>query len=171
MFIFAVLVLPPMYEVLCDLTGLNGKVSLKQFDIGARSGDTAERMITVQFVADVDPKADWAFKPKTRSMKVFIGQTHQTSFFVRNPNREAVITQAIPSVSPAQATLYLKKAQCFCFEQQQLAAGEAKEMGLIFYVDPDIPEHLTTITLAYRLYDITDRMKPSIAETGESEHV
>jgi cytochrome c oxidase assembly protein subunit 11 len=56
-------------------------------------------------------------------------------------------------VSPEVASLYFKKIECFCFNQQELKAGESKEMPLRFYVSPDIPADVNTVTLSYAFYN------------------
>ncbi|HAS23338.1 MAG TPA: cytochrome c oxidase assembly protein, partial [Idiomarina loihiensis] len=76
-------------------------------------------------------------------------------FLAGNPTSSNMIAQAIPSVAPAEASLYLNKVECFCFNQQPLAAGAETEMPMQFYLDPDIPDHITTFTLSYTLYDMT----------------
>jgi cytochrome c oxidase assembly protein subunit 11 len=55
-------------------------------------------------------------------------------------------------VSPAKATPYFKKIECFCFQRQELQAGESREMPLRFYVSPDIPEDVKTVTLSYAFF-------------------
>lgn len=154
MFIFAVGVLPPMYDAICDITGLNGKT-----DNEAASAEDAvvveDRMVTIQFLANTDPAMPWDFKPNTFSVKVHPGQIQKVDFHVRNPTARLIVGQAIPSVSPAQATPYFKKTECFCFHSQELNGGEEMDMPLIFYVDPELPKSVRTITLSYQLYDIT----------------
>jgi cytochrome c oxidase assembly protein subunit 11 len=59
-------------------------------------------------------------------------------------------------VSPARAADYLNKIECFCFQKQPLQAGEAKEFPLVFFIDPDLPEDITKLTLSYTLFDISD---------------
>ncbi|AUM14015.1 cytochrome c oxidase assembly protein [Ketobacter alkanivorans] len=154
MFVFAVGVLPPMYDAICDITGLNGKTSGEAADASEAVVDQ-ERSITVQFLADTDPDMSWDFKPNTFSMKVHPGEIHKVDFHVRNPTSRLIVGQAIPSVAPAQATPYFKKTECFCFNNQELNGGAEMDMPLIFYVDPEIPKSVRTITLSYRLYDIT----------------
>lgn len=61
----------------------------------------------------------------------------------------------MPSVSPGRAAVYFQKIECFCFNNQPLKASEDVEMGLQFYVDVDLPDDVSTITLSYTLYDIT----------------
>ena len=52
---------------------------------------------------------------------------------------------------------YFQKIECFCFTQQTLKASEDVEMGLQFYIDPELPEDIKTLTLSYTLYDITSK--------------
>lgn len=155
MFVFAVGVLPPMYDAICDITGLNGKTSNEAADANDAVVD-AERSITVQFLADTDPAMPWDFKPNVFSIKVHPGEIHKVDFHVRNPTTRLIVGQAIPSVAPAQATPYFKKTECFCFNNQELNGGAEMDMPLIFYVDPEIPKSVHTITLSYQLYDITE---------------
>ncbi|MGB3622046.1 cytochrome c oxidase assembly protein [Ketobacter sp. MCCC 1A13808] len=154
MFIFAVGVLPPMYDAICDFTGLNGKTSNEAAD--AKDAVVQEdREVTIQFLADTDPAMVWDFKPNTFSIKVNPGQIHKVDFHVRNPASHLIVGQAIPSVAPANATPYFKKTECFCFHSQELEGGTEMDMPLIFYVDPGLPKSVRTITLSYQLYDIT----------------
>ena len=53
-----------------------------------------------------------------------------------------------------QAGRYFTKLDCFCFQEQRLAAGEEVEMGVAFFIDPSILENanlddVDTITLSY----------------------
>jgi cytochrome c oxidase assembly protein subunit 11 len=157
MFVFAVGVMPPLYDVICEITGLNGKTSNE-----AVSAETAvvqeDRVITVQFLAKADPGMPWDFKPNVRSIKIHPGEIKLVDYHVRNRESVAIVGQAIPSVSPASATAYFKKTECFCFTQQALEGGASMDMPLIFYVDPDLPKNVSTITLSYTLFNITDRV-------------
>jgi cytochrome c oxidase assembly protein subunit 11 len=67
-----------------------------------------------------------------------------------------MIGQAIPSVSPGRAAEYFHKTECFCFNQQELAARSEVDMPLQFIVDQDLPADIKTITLAYTIFDVTD---------------
>ena len=159
MFVFAVGIMPPMYDVLCDITGLNGKTSNEAAGSAEMHAVSKERTVTVQFLADTDPAMPWEFFPNVRSMEIHPGQIYKVDFHVRNPRGESMAGQAIPSVSPARATAYFKKTECFCFEQQILEARGEIDMPLMFYVDPGLPENIGTITLSYQLYNITERME------------
>ena len=167
MFVFAVGVLPPMYDVICDITGLNGKTS-DEADSAENAIVQEDRVVTVQFLADADPGMPWDFKPNVRSVKVHPGEIKLVDFHVRNRDTGVIVGQAIPSVTPSSATQYFKKTECFCFIQQELAGGASMDMPLIFYVDPDLPKNVSTITLSYTLFNITDRVaqdKTAVATT------
>jgi cytochrome c oxidase assembly protein subunit 11 len=77
---------------------------------------------------------------------------------VRNVANETMVAQAVPSVTPFNAAEFLHKTECFCFEQQQLATGEDLDMPLRFIIDSQIPEEVTTLTLSYTLYDVTEQV-------------
>ena len=87
------------------------------------------------------------------------GEIKQVSFYVKNPTDGKMYGQTIPSVVPGLAASHLKKTQCFCFDKQMLAAGDEEHMPMIFYLDPELPKHINTITLSYTLFDITQQHK------------
>lgn len=155
MFGFAVFVMPPLYDAFCELTGLNGKVSGKAAAPTAQVDDS--RRLTMQFLVDTDKALPWDFQYETPSVRVFPGQITKTMFFVKNRDSQAITGRAVPSISPAEAARYVKKTECFCFREQRLEAGEGKAMPMIFYVDPAIPRHITTVTLSYKFFKLTDQ--------------
>lgn len=147
----------PLYEVLCDITGLNGKTSNT-----AASGEVQmdeERLVTVQFVTTASQGMPWDFRPEVRSVKIHPGEITQVNFQVKNPADHTIVGQAIPSVSPGLAAPHLLKTQCFCFDNQTLLAGGEADMPMIFYLDPALPKHINTITLSYTMFDVTERVK------------
>ena len=144
----------PLYDVFCDITGLNGKTS----DVAAQLNDKGineDRIVTVQFISHLAKGIPWQFEPITREIKVHPGEMKLVKFYAKNESVNDIIGQAVPSVSPGKAALYFQKIECFCFNQQPLKAQEDVEMALQFYVDPELPEEISTLTLSYTLYDIT----------------
>jgi len=156
MFVFAVAVLPPLYEVLCEITGLNGKTASVAASEAVEMDE--DRVVTVQFVTRAAQGMPWEFSPEVRSVRVHPGEITKVVFNVRNPTDSKIVGQAIPSVSPGQAAPHLLKTECFCFENQSLEAGGEAGMPMIFYLDPALPKHMTTITLSYTLFDVTERV-------------
>lgn len=158
MFLFAVFIMPPFYDVICALTGLNGKTDRQS---ASNEGITTEtgRELRIQFLAKSGQGMPWRFEPRERSMQVYPGEIRMTSFTVENLTSTLMTSNAVPSISPAQAARYFKKTQCFCFEKQTLPGGEKKDMPVIFYVDPSLPREISTITLSYTLYPSIDQTR------------
>lgn len=155
MFVFAIWVMPPMYDVFCEITGLNGKTGGRYE--ATEAGIDTSRTVRVQFVATNNAGMPWEFKPNIRTIRVHPGEQTRIDYVAKNPTERAMIGQAIPSLVPFSATNYFHKTECFCFEQQPLNAGEDAELPLFFIVDRDIPEDVHTITLSYTLFDVTER--------------
>lgn len=144
--------LVPLYDVFCEITGINGKTG-GRYEASVSSQVDENRTVTVQFLASNGPDMPWEFRPVVRSVQVHPGEPVTVNFFAANPTDHAMVGQAVPSLSPSEGTLYFHKTECFCFNQQPLDAGESVEMPLVFIVDPELPEHITKLTLSYTLYD------------------
>ncbi|PLW84387.1 cytochrome c oxidase assembly protein [Kineobactrum sediminis] len=162
MFAFVFVVMVPLYDVLCDALGINGKTSGEAYT-AVQAGVDESRTITIQFVATNNESMPWEFGPSVTMMKVNPGASNDTVFLARNPLPQAMIAQAIPSVSPARAAAYFHKTECFCFNQQPLDGETATDMPLQFIVDRDLPQDIKTITLSYTLFDITDLVDGDVA--------
>lgn len=147
----------PLYDIICEVTGLNGKTGDKYEEAYTQVVDE-DRLVTIQFIANNGENMPWEFRPKVRQMKVHPGKMEFAEFYVRNVTDVTMVGQAVPSVAPQRAASYLHKTECFCFEEQQLADGEDLLMPLNFIIDSEIPKDVTTLTLSYTLYDITDRV-------------
>lgn len=157
MFVFAVFLMPPIYDAFCELTGLNGKGANKA--AAAPTLVDGSRSLTMEFLVDTDKALPWDFRYETPAVKVSPGEITRTTFFVHNRDSRVITGRAVPSISPSEAARYVKKTECFCFREQQLAGGEGKAMPMIFYIDPAIPKHITTVTLSYKFYNLTDQVR------------
>jgi len=156
MFAFVFVVMVPLYNVLCDALGINGKPSGQAYTAVQAGGVDEDRVVTVQFVATNNEGMPWEFGPTTTAMKVHPGAVNDTVFHARNPLPRAMVAQAIPSVSPSRAAEYLHKTECFCFNQQPLDGQSSAELPLQFIIDRDLPRDIQTITLSYTIFDVTD---------------
>ena len=155
MFAFVFVVMVPLYDVLCDALGINGKTSGTRYEVVKAEIDKT-REIEVQFIAMNNDGMPWIFRPTTTSITVNPGAVNNTQFYAKNPLPEHMIAQAIPSVSPSRAAEFFHKTECFCFNQQPLDGGAETEMGLQFIVDQDLPKDIKTITLSYTMFDVTE---------------
>ena len=162
LFVFAIVmfgfgyVMVPIYDVLCDITGLNGKTGeISQSEAETNRVDV-DRLVTVEFDTNVNPALPWKFKVVEYKMKIHPGEIAEAVFIVENKSDKSVIGQAVPSVAPAQASLYFNKTECFCFIKQVLGPRERKEMIVRFVVDSKLPEKITTMTLSYTFFRVPD---------------
>ena len=156
--------LVPLYDVMCDALGINGKTSNVAAIQPQGMQPDYSRTIKVEFMAHIPPDMPWQLKPVTNTLEVHPGQVIQTSYRAKNLAKKDLIGQAVPSVSPGLAASYFNKMECFCFNRQPLKAGESAELALVFYIEPNIPDSIHTLTLSYTLFDITDKTKvPSSA--------
>ena len=147
--------LVPLYDVLCTISGLNGKTVTTASQLGDAKVDET-RWVTVQFTSNVMPGLGWNFYPKQSSIKVHPGQVETVLFEAKNITSQTVAGQAIPSVSPGQGAAHLKKLECFCFQRQELKAGETKLMPLRFFVSNDLPPDVKEMTLSYSFFKSKD---------------
>ena len=161
MFFFAIFVLPPIYDVFCEVTGLGGKTGGRYVaeEIVVDEG----RTVTVQFVATNNGAMPWEFEPEVYEMAVHPGEPTPVTFRAHNPTGRDMVAQAVPSVSPLNASKYFNKTECFCFNRQPLSAGEQAELPLVFIVDPGLPRAVNTITLSYTIFDVTGRSADLLA--------
>lgn len=143
----------PLYDVLCEITGLNGKTGGRVTAVEPMKVDEA-RTVTVEFVANLNLGAPWEFAPRIARMQVHPGQFYQTHFWARNLADQPMTGQAIPSVSPGLAASHFQKIECFCFNRQLFKAGEGRDMPVTFRIDPDLPADVRTVTLSYTFFRI-----------------
>ena len=166
MFAFGLFVLPPLYDVFCEVTGLGGKTN--QTAAVVDNVQPTEREIRLEFDTTVNQYAPWAFTSDVDVMTINAGGMYETTFTARNLTDRQMVAQAVPSVAPAQAAKHFKKLDCFCFTTQEFAANEEKQMPVRFIVDSELPEYIDTITLSYTFFD-TARLSGN-AGHGSSPH-
>lgn len=145
--------LVPLYDVICDITGLNGKTG-DRYEVTETLEVDTERWITVQFTTSNNADMPWEFKPREAVVKVRPGEINEAYFVATNTTGQRMSAQAVPSLSPFSATEYFNKTECFCFNQQTLEAGESIDMPLRFFVAKDIPNRLSKLTLSYTLFNL-----------------
>lgn len=143
--------LVPLYKKICEVTGVN---ILTQKDATAVANTQIDktRVVTVEF--DANARGPWRFRPTVSSLQVHPGEMTQVIYEVVNTQPRSINAQAIPSYAPQQAAAHFKKIECFCFRQQTLGPNEAKQMPVVFYIDPALPKDVKTITLSYTFFEV-----------------
>ena len=151
----------PLYRLFCEATGYGGTTQRAQ----AAPKEAADAVITVRFNAEIAPDLAWEFRPVVPEIQVHPGEQREVLFRAVNRSSEPVTGTATYNVTPTKAGIYFDKLQCFCFTEQLLAPGESRDMGVVFFVDPDVlkdpgTSELRTITLSYTMFRASDPGAP-----------
>jgi cytochrome c oxidase assembly protein subunit 11 len=159
----------PLYRLFCAATGFGGTT---------QRADTAPTrivggLITVRFDAQVAPGLDWEFRPLKKAIAVHPGAQNQVFFRAVNRTPAPVTAQAVYNVTPTKAGIYFDKLQCFCFNSQILAPGQSVDMGVVFFVDPDIltdpsTSEVRSITLSYTMFRAPETAPPTASAVPRS---
>lgn len=149
----------PVYKKICEITGVN--LLTPSMNVSAEEVKNTQvdksRTITIEF--DANSQGPWRFRPTVANMQVHPGEMAQVVYEVVNTQSRSIDAQAIPSYAPQQSAAHFKKMECFCFKQQTLGPNEAKQMPVVFFVDPDLPKDVKTITVSYTFFEVAGTAK------------
>lgn len=156
----------PLYRLFCQATGYGGTTQRA----AAAPKEIADALITVRFDADTAADLGWEFRPLVPEVQVHPGEQREVMYRAVNRGSEPVTGTATYNVTPTKAGIYFDKLQCFCFTGQHLAPGESRDMGVVFFVDPDVltdpdTRELRTITLSYTMFRAPDAGAPSASSS------
>ena len=157
MFFFSFM-LVPLYNVFCEVTGLNGKIyGPSSFFVKDEAEKKDSREIRIKFLSQVNESAPVNFFPSSNEVRVWTDKVSKTSYIAENTTDKQLTLTIIPSVSPGLAAENVKKIQCFCFEEQVLMPYERQEWPVRFYVSSEVGDNVNDIYLSYTLFE-TDRV-------------
>jgi cytochrome c oxidase assembly protein subunit 11 len=156
----------PLYRIFCGATGLGGTTQRAE----TAPDKVSPALVTVSFDAQTAPGLDWEFRPLTNSVRVHPGAETQVFFRAVNHSTAPVTARAVYNVAPAKVGIYFDKLQCFCFSNQTLGPGQSVDMGVVFFVDPDLltdpdTREVRAITLSYTMFRAIDAAPPSAQAT------
>src|SRR5881392_96135 len=161
----------PLYRMFCQATGFGGTTQRA----AAAPGAVAGPVVTVRFDAATSPELGWEFRPLETSVKVHPGEQREVFFRATNRTSETVTGTATYNVTPTKTGIYFDKLQCFCFNAQQLGPGESRDMGVVFFVDPDLltdpgTSDVRTITLSYTMFRAPAASQPNAAVSPRAKN-
>ena len=150
----------PLYDLFCRVTGFGGTTQVSK----EAPKIVLDKVVSVRFDTNVN-NLDWNFKAKSNVIDVKVGQVNRIEFEVENLGNQTTHGVASFNVSPASFGKYYSKLGCFCFEKQELKAGEKATYVMTFYLDPDLVNDPTTknlqdVTMSYTFFS-TDYYKQS----------
>ena len=146
--------LVPLYRKICEITGINVLTARDSDAERAARGTQVDLGRTVVIEFDANRQGAWRFKPHKNYVEVHPGELVQVQYDLVNLEKRPMAGQAIPSYAPMQAAQYVQKLECFCFQQQTLAAGETRQFPVLFFIDPKLPADVKTITLSYTFFEV-----------------
>jgi cytochrome c oxidase assembly protein subunit 11 len=144
----------PLYRAVCRLTGLNG-TGIEAVSSAYAGGADEGRVVTVQFVANVNSRLPFDFHPDADEVKVHPGELYGTSFYAKNDSGADVTAQAVATYAPGEAARYVHKTECFCFTRENFGPRQDRHMPVRFYLDPALPKDISTVTISYTYYNVT----------------
>lgn len=129
----------PLYRAFCQRTGFGGIpiTDSTQFTPDKLIPVDTNKRIRIQFTCQSSGVLPWKFKPLQREVYVVPGETALAFYRAKNVSKDDIIGMATYSVTPDHVAPYFNKIQCFCFEEQRLAAGEEVDMPVFFFIDPE----------------------------------
>jgi cytochrome c oxidase assembly protein subunit 11 len=153
----------PLYNWFCRTTGFAGTTQVAS----AAPGNVLERRIVVRFDANVTGGLPWRFEPEQASITARVGDVVTVNYVAINESARETVGQASYNVSPPTVGAYFSKINCFCFTEQRLKAGEARDMTVVFFVDPALTtdaeqDGLDAITLSYTMYPVRQPETPRV---------
>ena len=150
----------PLYDLFCRVTGFGGTTQVSK----EPPKMVLDKIVSVRFDTNVN-NLTWDFKAKSNVMDVKVGQVNKIEFEVSNYSDEPTAGVASFNVSPSSFGKYYSKLGCFCFEKQELKAGEKATYVMTFYLDPEMVndatvKNLEDVTMSYTFFS-TDYYKQS----------
>jgi len=138
----------PMYRQICEAIGIT---QTRTVGVANTQVDMS-REVTVELLAS-SAGLPWKFEALERQVKLHPGEVVSVKYRVENTLGRPVTAHAVMNTAPMAAARWIVKQECFCFSNQTLAAGETREMPVVFRVSPEAPRDLSTISLSYTFFE------------------
>lgn len=155
----------PLYRMVCAKIDPGGS-SWQNGDPDVYEGVEVDesRTIRVRFNTGVERQLPWEFDVDQRYVDVHPGEKNTVDFVALNEADHETVGKAVYDISPPEAAPYFKKRECFCFIEQTMAAGQEVDMPLVYWFDPDMPDHIDEIYLGYTFFNAESSRARAAAE-------
>lgn len=147
----------PIYKKICEVTGSNQLTRRDERAEEFARNTQVDRSRTVVVEFDANSRGAWRFRPERNAIEVHPGELVTVAYDLTNTRDDVTAGHAIPSYAPQVSARYFRKIECFCFEQQTLAANETRRFPVVFVLDPDLPKDVNTITLSYTFFEVAGK--------------
>lgn len=144
----------PLYRWVCAQTDPGGSSwFIGEPDVYDGVEVDEARDIRVRFNTNVERQLPWNFTVDESLVTINPGEKTVINFDAHNLDGDAVTGKAVYDISPPDAAPYFKKQECFCFIEQKLSGDEEMRMPLVFWFDPELPDHVDEINLGYTFFN------------------
>ena len=82
--------LVPLYDILCDVTGFNGRTTNSSYQNVSSYEVDESRTVTVDFTAAVAPGFPVSFKPEVSQMEVVPGKVYTMNYLAENRSNDFI---------------------------------------------------------------------------------
>lgn len=143
----------PLYKLFCQVTGYGGTPKVSD----QKSFVYQEDEIKVRFDSSIEKDSPLFFEPVSKKIVTKVGQNNLIFFKAVNNSHKTIKATATFNVTPLRGAQFFNKIECFCFEEQIFEPGQAVEMPVSFFIDPEIVENKNTnsideLTLSYTMF-------------------
>lgn len=166
----------PLFKMYCSTTGQGADPkfytteSTKAREETDKKYPIKKKLLRIRFLSDVGNTMPIAFVPLQKNLEVLVGEPALAFYSAYNRSNRTILGVASYNIAPPDATNYLNKIQCFCFEEQRFKPHELVEMPVFFYIDRDymndpLVSWLDELILNYTFFNL-ERTRESIFRTA-----
>lgn len=150
--LLAFVAMPRLYSLWCKATGTSMNPNNATVAIAADA--PTGRFVEVFFESKAYDGLPVEFTCDAPSVQVEVGREARNTYRLRNLSDRELHIRPIHQVSPISATPHFGMRLCFCFNDQILKPGEAKEFPVLFNFSPELDPRTSTVSVCYSLFNI-----------------
>ena len=150
----------PLYRAFCQATGFAGAIPR------AKHAPTTvlNQRVTIGFDTNVR-NLPWDFRALQPRQTLRVGETGLAFFTVTNNSDQALTGRASYNVTPEGVGAYMRKLQCFCFNDQTIPAHTTVKFPVLYFIDPGFASDpdtkgFTDIVLSYTFFPAPKPTQP-----------
>lgn len=149
MILVAFIVLPPIYNFFCEKAG--GQYRPNNESVAAAPVVATGRFIEVFFeskVFDNLPVRFWADQPR---QTIEVGGRASNTYHFQNLSDQPVRFRPVHQVNPGQIVSAFGMPVCFCFNDQEIGAGETRTWPVVYTIAANADPRVKDMTICYSL--------------------
>ena len=123
------------------------------------SSKVINRIIKVNFKAEVENSLNWQFMAIENSLDIKVGENNVVKYMGKNLSEKTITATADFIVLPEKILPYFVKTECFCFKEQTLNPGESQIFSMVFFLDSSLDQDsnlsdINDLVVTYRFFEL-----------------